>query len=250
MDIRAVKFRVGHGWRVGGLLRPDFPGLTPAVLMLHGFPGVQRNEDLAAELCRRGVTVLMPNMRGCWGSEGEFSLNGMMEDARADLRLLSRYHHVDRTRIGLLGYSLGGWVALRLAAECRVAAVAALAPAVPRETREGDAAYLRKSGRVVNISDVQDVWEEYRDIARDEPPERYVLRISPTPLLIAQGLKDRLVPPSSALQLWALAGQPKELLELPEEGHEFQTNRGAFVASICDWMETRLGARAGSGVRR
>jgi len=242
-----VKFRVGHGWRIGGLLRPDFPGVTPAVLMLHGFPGVQRNEDVAAELCRRGITVLMPNFRGCWGSEGEFSLHGLLEDARADLRLLSRYHHVDRARIGLLGYSLGGWIALRLASELRVAAVAALAPALPRATREGDAAYLRRSGKVVNIPDLRDVWEEYRDIASEEHPESYVRRISPTPLLLVQGMKDRVVPPSAALQLWALADQPKELLELPEEAHEFQNDRAGFVGAVCDWMETRLGARAPSG---
>src|SRR5688572_10087519 len=115
MQIRAVKFRVGHEWRVGGLVRPEYPGATPAVLMLHGFPGVQRNEDIAFELCRRGMTVFMPNFRGCWGSAGPFSLHGLLEDARKDLRLLSRYHHVDRERIAILGYSLGGWIALRLA---------------------------------------------------------------------------------------------------------------------------------------
>lgn len=120
MEIRAAKFRVRHEWRVGGLYRPSRPGTTAAVLMLYGFPGVQKNEDIAAELCRRGMTVLIPYFRGCWGSGGRFSLQGLLEDARTALRLPSRYHHVDRRRVGLLGYSAGGWVALRLASQTPV----------------------------------------------------------------------------------------------------------------------------------
>ncbi|MCR4294138.1 MAG: alpha/beta hydrolase, partial [Elusimicrobia bacterium] len=85
MEIRAVKFRVGHEWRVGGLYRPSDAGSTPAVLMLHGFPGIQKNDDIAAELCRRGMTAFTPHFRGCWGSAGRYSLRGLLEDARAAL---------------------------------------------------------------------------------------------------------------------------------------------------------------------
>ncbi len=85
-------------------------------------------EDMAADLCRRGMTVLLPHFRGCWGSGGRFSIPGLFQDARAALELLSRYHQVDPGRVGLLGYSVGGWVALRLAAEFPVAAAARRAP--------------------------------------------------------------------------------------------------------------------------
>jgi uncharacterized protein len=132
MMIRAVKFRVGPEWRVGGLFSPQAAGPVPAVLMLHGFPGVQQNEDIAAELCRRGLAVFMPHFRGSWGSGGCFSVESLYPDAEAALRLLSRYRHVHGRPIGVLGYSAGGWVALRLAAAHRVAAVAVLAPATPR----------------------------------------------------------------------------------------------------------------------
>lgn len=50
--------------------------------------------------------------------------------------------------------------------------------------------------------------------------------------------------PALAQRLWALAGEPKDLLEFPKERHEFQEDRGALVAAVCDWLESRLAARA------
>lgn len=245
MDIRAVKFRVGHEWRVGGLYRPSRAGSTPAVLMLHGFPGVQKNDDIAAELCRRGMTVFLPHFRGCWGSSGSFSLQGLLEDAAAALRLLSRYRHVESSRVGVLGCSVGGWVALRLAARTRVAAVAVMAPAWPRENAPADAGYLRRNGKVVAIPRFDEVWREYLSIAREERPEAYLPDIAPAPLLVMQGLRDRLVPPGAGKRLWSLAASPKEFLEFPEEDHEFQHDRPAVTDAACGWLESRL-AEAGA----
>jgi len=244
MDIRAVKFRVGHEWRVGGLYLPTRPGPAPAVLMLHGFPGAQQNEDIAIELCRQGMTVFMPRYRGCWGSAGEFSIPGLAVDAEAAFRLLSRYHHVDKARVAVLGYSLGGWVALRLAAKRRFAAVAVMAPGWPRDDQPADAVYLRKSAKVLNAPQLRRIWRDYLSAARRERPEACMPRISPTPLLIVQGRRDKLVPPSTASELYALARGPKRLLELPEEGHEFLENRREVVTAVAGWLAAALGGAA------
>jgi dienelactone hydrolase len=208
--------------------------------MLHGFPGVLKNEDIAAELCRRGLAVFMPFYGGCWGSPGRFSLRGAFDDSRAALRLLSRYRQVDARRVGILGYSFGGWVALRLASETAVAAVAALAPAVPHGNEAGDARYLRRNAKAVNIPSLRDVWEEYAAESRMDQPSVYLPRISPTPLLIVQGLKDQLVPPDSTANLWTLAAHPKNLAEFPNEDHGFHNDRPAVTSAVCGWLETRL----------
>lgn len=247
MDIRAVKFRVGREWRVGGLYLPRRSS-KGAVLMLHGFPGVVKNEDFAAELCRRGLTVFMPFYGGCWGSPGRFSLRGLFKDARASLKLLSRYRHVDAARVGVLGYSVGGWAALRLASETPVAAVAALAPAVPSGGAPGDPRYLRRNGRVVNMKGSREVWEEYLDESRRDRPEAYLPRIAPAPLLLVQGLKDRLVAPVATTELWKMAERPKELAELPDEDHEFQHDRATVIGRVCGWLESRLAAKLPAAV--
>lgn len=240
MEIRAVKFRVAHEWRVGGLYYPVDSTLTPAVLMLHGFPGFQQNEDIAAELCRRGMTVFLPRYGGCWGSSGLFSVHGMLEDAAAALRLLSRYRHVDQARIALLGYSLGGWAALKLASRVPVAAVAAMAPVIPRPDGGGDSNYLRKNARVINTAGLAKVWRGYLAAAREDHPEIYISKIAPAPMLLVQGLKDTLAHPEETARLWRLAGGNARLLRLGEEGHEFQANRSAVVRSVCDWLESKL----------
>lgn len=242
MEIRAVKFRVDGEWRVGGLYRPALPGPGPAVLMLHGFPGIQKNDDIAAELCRRGLTAFMPHFRGCWGSPGRYSLHGMLDDALAALRLLERYRHVDPARVAVLGCSVGGWAALRLAARTRVAAVVAMAPAFPRADAPGDASYLRRNAKVVNIPRFDEVWKEYLAFARDEDARACVRAVAPTPLLVLQGLRDRMVPAGAVRALWAHAGSPKELLELPDEDHEFENDRPAVIAAACDWLQGRLAA--------
>jgi len=208
--------------------------------MLHGFPGLQKNEDMAAELCRRGLTVFMPFYGGCWGSSGQFSLAGAFEDAWAAFRLLSRYRRVDAARIGILGYSFGGWTALRMASETPVAAVAALAPAVPYGDGAAEARYLRRNSKVVRIASLDDLWKEYESLSRKERPDVYLPRIRPTPLLIVQGLKDRLVSPESSAKLWALAEQPKKLAAFPHEDHEFQHDRAAVSAEVCGWLESKL----------
>lgn len=242
MEIRAVKFRVRHEWRVGGLYRPggDAPG--PAVLLLHGFPGIQKNDDIAAELCRRGMTAFIPYFRGCWGSGGRYGLHGLLDDAKAALRLLRRYRHVDAERVAVLGCSVGGWVAMKLAAAAPVAGVVLMAPAVPRSNEPRDASYLRRNGKVLAIPDFGEVWREYESIARTERPEEYVKKIAPTPLLVLQGLQDRMVPPGAVRRLWSLAGLPKELREFPGEGHEFENDRAAVVAAASDWLQSRLAA--------
>ena len=47
-------------------------GPHPVVVMLHGFPGNERNLDVAQATRRAGYTVLVSSYRGAWGSQGAF----------------------------------------------------------------------------------------------------------------------------------------------------------------------------------
>ena len=44
----------------------------PVVVLLHGFPGNERNLDLAQDIRRAGWDVVYFNYRGSWGTPGEF----------------------------------------------------------------------------------------------------------------------------------------------------------------------------------
>ena len=65
------------------------PGEDP-VLLLHGFPGNERNLDLAQALRRAGWTVVFFHYRGAWGSGGDFSFAHVLEDVARMLDELLR----------------------------------------------------------------------------------------------------------------------------------------------------------------
>jgi dipeptidyl aminopeptidase/acylaminoacyl peptidase len=64
-------------------------GPHPAVVLLHGFPGNERNLDLAQDIRRAGWDVLYFNYRGSWGSPGDFSFSHAIEDTAAAGRLFA-----------------------------------------------------------------------------------------------------------------------------------------------------------------
>src|SRR6202043_886848 len=91
-------------------------GPHPTVLMLHGFPGNEKNLDLAYSIRRAGWNVLVPFDRGAWGSGGAFSFTHTLEDAQAPIPFLLHAGNVkksrtDPTHIVPSGHSMGGFVA-------------------------------------------------------------------------------------------------------------------------------------------
>jgi pimeloyl-ACP methyl ester carboxylesterase len=104
----------------------------------------------------------------------------------------------------------------------------------------GDARYLRRNAKAVNISNLRDAWEEYSSESRMDKPSVYLPKISPAPLLIVQGLKDQFVPPESTAKLWTLAAHPKKMAEFPDEDHGFYHDRPAVTTAVCGWLDAKL----------
>lgn len=110
---------------VGTLSLPDADSPVPAVLMLHGFAS-SRDEvggmyaRLAAALAERGIASLRIDFRG-WGESGgnmvDSTVSGMVEDAGLAYDYLSGLEAVDPERIGVIGFSLGGGIAVFTAGE-------------------------------------------------------------------------------------------------------------------------------------
>ena len=92
----------------------------PVVLLLHGFPGIDRNVDIAYALRRAGLAVAFFSYRGVWGSHGYYCFSHYMEDVKAILDHLSdraEEYRLDMSRLCLFGHSMGGFAALNIAAE-------------------------------------------------------------------------------------------------------------------------------------
>lgn len=97
-------------------------GPHPVVLLLHGFPGNERNLDLAQSIRRAGWDVLYFNYRGAWGSPGDFSFTHAIEDTHAAISFLrdpanAKKFRADPNYIVLIGHSMGGMIAANVGAE-------------------------------------------------------------------------------------------------------------------------------------
>ena len=109
-------------------------GPHPTVILLHGFPGNERNLDIAQDLRRHGFNVLYFNFRGAWGADGEYRILNLAADVVAVLDYLraptnATKLRVDTARLSLLGHSMGGFTALAAGSrDPQLACVGAMAP--------------------------------------------------------------------------------------------------------------------------
>lgn len=89
-------------------------GAHPTLVIAHGWPGNEKNLDLAQAVRRAGWNAVTFNYRGSWGSPGEFHFVQVPEDASNVIAYLRRpdvaaKFGIDPARIALAGHSMGGW---------------------------------------------------------------------------------------------------------------------------------------------
>jgi len=92
-------------------------GPHPTVLLLHGYPGNEKNLDAAQALRRNGWNVAFFHYRGSWGSEGEFSFRNAEQDVQVVLQYLTNKDNakalrIDPRLISTVGHSMGGHMAI------------------------------------------------------------------------------------------------------------------------------------------
>ena len=110
----------GHGVTLGGYFFKPQAGTPPypAVILLHGFAGHAHNMVGLARTCTaNGYAALALSLRGWLGSDGE-SDQGLRQplDVLAAIDWLAKRPLVDKERIAVVGASMGGQVALLVAA--------------------------------------------------------------------------------------------------------------------------------------
>lgn len=90
-------------------------GPHPTVVICHGWPGNEKNLDLAQAVRRAGWNAITFNYRGAWGSPGSFRFAQNPQDAKAVLAFLREPGNaarmgIDPHRLAIIGHSMGGWV--------------------------------------------------------------------------------------------------------------------------------------------
>lgn len=176
-------------------------GGATAVMVLHGNGGNRAGRaPLARALHELGLSVLLVDYRGYGGNPGTPSQAGLLADARAGADWLGDRDHVDH--LVWFGESLGGAVALALARD------------VPP-----DAVVLRSP-----FTSLLDVARSHYGpvpgwLLRDHYPAMEWVEGLPAPLLVVVGADDEIVPTANSHALFEAAPEPKQLVTVPDAGH-------------------------------
>lgn len=106
----------GNALIAGLIYKANGAGKHPTLLLLHGYPGNERNLDLAQVVRAHGWNVIYFDYRGSWGSQGKFSFTNAVEDVKNVVAFCRRNTdslNIDTSNMVLFGHSMGGWVCLK-----------------------------------------------------------------------------------------------------------------------------------------
>ena len=221
----------------------------PTVLLLHGFPGNEKNLDLAYTLRRAGWNVLFPNYRGSWGSAGNFSFANAIGDTQAAIEFLrepgnAKKYRTDPKRIVLIGHSMGGFLAAYAAAhDPEVSAVALLAAwnvggvaasskfASRADTFTNASPRLAGTTPEVLIAEAKAHGSEWNYVS-------YASALGTRPVLILE-TNDRNQDDNHALaQALRKNGDTSVTEKHMETDHSFSDHRIALQVAILDWLRS------------
>ncbi|MGQ0534729.1 MAG: alpha/beta hydrolase family protein [Methanobacteriota archaeon] len=216
------------------------PRGKPTIVLCHGFPGFNRNEETAEALARLGYGTLLFQYRGVRDNPGEYSFEGNEADIVSAIAAV-KARKGDEHGLGLLGYSLGGFHAARIASfdENLVQFLVLMAPlASLRKLRDamdarepGTFEAFIVSGKELLKGDPGAWLEEIERFAPEEEPYLLASRMQ-IPALMLHGTADHEIPIEHGRMLRRAWGGPAHLIELPM-GHDFRGS-GAKVAAEVD----------------
>ena len=204
---------------------------APAALLLHGYTSRKERmaDSIGMALLARGVASLavdLPLHGERATGQGRASFRNplalvaqwrlALDEAGLSLGYLAARREIDRERVAVVGYSLGSFLGVTVAA--RDPRVRALVVAAGGDLPD-DLPFDRLIRSVVD-------------------PLRSVRQLDGRPLLVVHGRRDRTVTPAQARRLFEAAEEPKEL-RWWDAGHWLGP---APIADAADWLAATLGA--------
>ena len=148
---------------------------------------------------------------------------------------------IDRSRLALMGFSGGAAVSVYVASlDDRASHIVACAcPArfsfTERDEPQKIVEHFRNLGAIRDDMFPPSV-KEWFDGFYIISPVTYVAGISPRPLLLVHGSQDDVVPVTHAEEMYAQAGQPRDLVIVDGAGHRLRQDDGA-MAIVIDWLK-------------
>jgi len=213
-----------------------------ALIVCHGLPYepgsvVEKSyTDLAYLFSKRGFPTVIFDFSGTGLSEGHFNLKSWVED------LLTVAENFDQ--VSVLGYSMGGAVAVRAAVEMQnlQKLVVVSSPCCIDLFSDQVLKMVYENARVKNTLRGVGSFERFRDsFLRDFSeiePRNWIENVK-VDKLIVHGELDSIVPFESGITLYNLSKDPKTFLVV-EKGDHFLRKDERVLNLIADWLEGRI----------
>ncbi|SDL66015.1 alpha/beta hydrolase family protein [Tessaracoccus oleiagri] len=222
------------------------PGVErpPLIVKTHGGPTTQATASFDEEVqfwLSRGFAVADVNYRGSTGFGREYrdalKLNwgiADVEDVVAVVEDLAEKGRIDRDRVAIKGGSAGGYTTLQALVTTDVFAAGLSRYGI------GDLETLLQHTHKAESRypfSLVGPWPEAEATYRERSPIHHLDRLR-TPMLILQGLEDKVVPPQQAYEMADAvrrAGKPLAVVTFEDEGHGFRAlaaRREALEAEV------------------
>lgn len=240
---RAVEFESGSGSKLRGWLIPGRKGAGGVVLM-HGFRGDRRQMlGRASFLNQAGYSVLLFDFQAHGESPGKQITIGHLEsrDARAAVEFLKG--NCPGEKLGVIGLSMGGAAAVLAAPALEVDAMALelVYADIDRATANRVERYFGAWSR--GLAPLLTMQLPLR-AGINETALRPIDRVGAikAPKLFIAGAKDRHTKLAESQELFAAAGEPKELWVVEEAAHldVHQVAKEEYERRVLDFFEKRL----------
>jgi dipeptidyl aminopeptidase/acylaminoacyl peptidase len=249
------------GFKIQGwLLQPkeiDAKVKHPMVVLIHGGPssaempawpaGFGMWKAIIAALSSRGYYVLMPNPRGSYGQGEEFTRANVKDFGAGDLRDVMAgvdtaiaQHPIDPKRLGLTGWSYGGFMTMWTVTQTnRFHAAVAGAGIANWQSYYGqnliDQWMIPFFG--ASVYDDPGIYEK-------SSPIRFVKNVK-TPTLVIVGERDAECPTPQSYEFWhalTTLHVPTQLIVYPGEGHLFMNpeNQRDRLDRVLAWFDKYL----------
>jgi len=217
-------------------------GARPTVIILHGIPGIEKNTDIAYALRDTGWNVLIFHYRGCWGSEGEYTLAGIPDDVEAAINALtSGAYPVDAERLALVGHSLGGWAAIVCAArDPRVKAAVTIGGISNMRTWHLSEEAAMNDARFLSGTSGAEILSQVRALGKTRNPVDVIGDLGSTSVLILHGDADEVVLVDQAHALYRASSGLDDLVIVEGADHHFSRHRQQMVETVMKWLNNQL----------
>jgi dipeptidyl aminopeptidase/acylaminoacyl peptidase len=256
---RSLTWRSGPFTVQGWLLAPRVPvrGKAPMVTNVHGGPAAANAPNFVwqgtnADLARAGYYIFLPNPRGSYGQGEAFTRGnirdfggGDLKDILAGIDAAERAAPIDDNRLGLMGYSYGGFMTMWANTQTnRFKAIV---------SGGGLSDWLSYYG-----TNGIDQWMiPFFGKSLYDDPDAYwavsairTIKNAHTPTFVFAGERDIEVPPTQSIEYWhALRAMnvPVSLVIYPDEGHGIRKPKDSLDVRrrTVAWFDRWLGRGSG-----